>query len=124
MGEGNRWHSLVDRCVKKVDKEYTYKICFYEEASQDHTSLGRFEGWAPFNPMVMLFTRGQSCPGGLDRSMRVTLVCGAIEEILTLSEPSRCAYDAHVSHPGACRTADLEALEAAADIALMPHLEL
>ena len=37
-------------------------------------------------------------------------LCGA-EELLELSEPSRCAYAAVMKHPAACTEALLEALE-------------
>lgn len=124
LGNGMRWFSLVDRCVEKQYGEYKYKICFFSDATQDHTSLGRFSSWE--DPLVMKFEHGQSCPGGESRSLAVQFVCGPEEDILNLAETSKCTYRAEVGHPGACAQADLQRLEEPADegFVLMPHEEL
>ena len=39
---------------------------------------------------------------GPSRSLSVTFECGVEQEILDVSEPSRCVYAAMVTHPGVC----------------------
>lgn len=112
--------SLLDKCLEKTDSQYTYKLCFFEDARQDHTLLGRWTGWD--GPKGGLFSDGYMCPGGPARELRVIFECGPDEAVLDVSEPSRCAYEAHVSHPGACEAAD--AAEIAKPVARHPKDEL
>ncbi|CAK9093025.1 unnamed protein product [Durusdinium trenchii] len=102
---------LHDRCIEKSIGEYKYKICFFTDAKQDHTSIGRWKGWSWDSGLVMaLFDNGQYCPGGPERSLTVKFHCGA-EELLDVTEPSRCAYEAQMKHPASCTPELLEALE-------------
>merc|ERR1711918_185946 len=36
---------LDGKCTEKKDTEYTYKVCFFDDAKQDHISLGRWKEW-------------------------------------------------------------------------------
>merc|ERR1711977_204717 len=45
FGEDYRWFALVDTCVEKTESAYRYRICFFDEAYQGDTSLGKFAGW-------------------------------------------------------------------------------
>lgn len=97
---------LTDKCVEKKDVEYTYKVCFFKEAHQNHVSLGRWEEWT--GPLTATFKHGQMCPGGPERSMNIIFECGVEDEITRLGEPSRCVYEAVVKTAGACEPAHLE----------------
>uniref|UniRef100_A0A7S2PVU0 MRH domain-containing protein n=1 Tax=Zooxanthella nutricula TaxID=1333877 RepID=A0A7S2PVU0_9DINO len=101
--------SLLDKCIEKHDGQYTYKLCFYDRASQDHVSLGNWKRFA--GARLAEFTDGQMCPGGPARMLRVVFQCGGEDAVLDVSEPSRCVYEAHVSSPGACDADDAAALE-------------
>eukprot|EP00930_Biecheleria_cincta_P015707 TRINITY_DN13004_c0_g1_i1.p1 TRINITY_DN13004_c0_g1~~TRINITY_DN13004_c0_g1_i1.p1 ORF type:complete len:514 (+),score=109.91 TRINITY_DN13004_c0_g1_i1:42-1583(+) len=103
------YSGLEGRCLEKSVGEYKYKACFFENAKQDSVSLGRWKGWE--SPNLAVFEGGQYCPGGPDRSLKVRFQCGPKEELLDVSEPSRCAYLAEVRHPAACTQALLEAVE-------------
>lgn len=100
---------MADHCLEKSDGQYTYKICMFEDARQDHTSLGRWKGWS--GPKEAKFENGQMCPGGPARELKVIFECGSEEEMHEVTEPSRCSYEARVSAPGACDAADAAALE-------------
>jgi len=71
--------------------------------------MGTWKKWEA--PGVGLFDHGQWCPGGPDRSLRVRFECGPKEELLDVTEPSRCTYAASLTHPAACTEAMLEALK-------------
>uniref|UniRef100_A0A7S1W8K1 Glucosidase 2 subunit beta n=1 Tax=Alexandrium catenella TaxID=2925 RepID=A0A7S1W8K1_ALECA len=101
--------SLIDKCLTKHDGQYTYKVCFFENANQDSVLLGRWSGWT--GPKQAKFANGHMCPGGPERDLNVVFECGDSEEVLDVSEPSRCSYEAHISHPGACSEEDMAALE-------------
>merc|ERR1712060_587469 len=107
-GESFKYFSLDDRCVEKHLGEYLYKICFFKNVKQNHFNLGNYKGFEKNE--VMSFTDGENCPGGPHRSMTVHFVCGVEQDILSVLEPSRCTYEAHVSHPIGCREKDLELL--------------
>jgi len=101
--------SLEGQCISKNDGQYTYKFCFFNDAKQDHVLLGRWKGWTGIKAAE--FTDGQMCPGGPARSLRVIFECGAEQAVLEITEPSRCIYEAHIVHPGACNEEDAAALE-------------
>jgi len=101
--------SLYGRCISKNDVEYTYKLCFFKEAKQDHVLLGTWRGWT--GPKEAMFADGHTCFAGPERELRVIFECGTEAEILDIGEPSRCSYAAHVKHPGACTEEDIALLE-------------
>ncbi|CAE7324459.1 PSL4 [Symbiodinium sp. CCMP2456] len=105
------YSGLDGRCIEKSIGEYKYKICFFDDAKQDSTSVGRWKGWEA--PGLATFDAGQYCPGGPERSLKVKFQCGSKEELLDVSEPSRCTYEAQLKHPAACTAELLRALEAA-----------
>jgi len=92
--------ALQDKCLEYQTSEYTYKLCFFKDAKQGHTTLGRWEGFG--SPLEAKFTNGDMCYGGPARSLIVNFECGAEEAVLDMNEPSRCTYQATVKHPGAC----------------------
>ncbi|CAE8633288.1 unnamed protein product, partial [Polarella glacialis] len=103
------YSGLEGRCISKKQAEYKYEACFFKKAKQDHTSIGTWKGWEA--PGVAVFDGGQYCPGGPDRSFKVRFRCGPTEELLEITEPSRCAYEAELRHPAACTEVLLKALE-------------
>lgn len=113
--------SLIDTCVSKRLTEYEYKACFFKDAKQDHTSLGRWDSWT--GPRSAVFKHGQMCPGGPEREMVVKFKCGVEPEVLEVSEPSRCIYEMLIAHPGACDEEDLKR-EQSVPAARMPKDEL
>jgi len=99
--QGRLAYSALDgKCLSMKFEEYKYEACFFKDAKQDSTSVGNWKHWESTH--VGIFDGGQYCHGGPDRSLRVKFQCGPDEEILEVSEPSRCAYEAKISHPAAC----------------------
>lgn len=103
------YEALEDTCISKKLSEYKYEVCFFKNANQDSVSIGRWQRWEA--PGVGIFDDGAWCPGGPARSLRVLFRCGAQEELQDITEPSRCTYQAVVSHPAACTEKGLQALE-------------
>lgn len=118
--ESLAYAGLDDRCITKKIGEYKYELCFFKSAKQDSISVGRWRHWE--SPGVAIFDGGQYCPGGPERSLRVIFQCGPKEELEEVTEPSRCAYQAKLSHPAACTDTLLQAMEAKG--ARMPTDEL
>ncbi|CAE7238458.1 PRKCSH [Symbiodinium pilosum] len=92
--------TLRDKCLEHKTSEYTYKLCFFKDAKQSFTRLGTWSGFE--GPLQAVFKDGDMCYGGPARSLRVIFECGAEEEVVDVSEPSRCSYQALVRHAGAC----------------------
>ncbi|CAK7339066.1 unnamed protein product [Dovyalis caffra] len=60
---------------------------------------------------VMVFSNGDKCWNGPDRSMKVRLRCGLSNEVTDVDEPSRCEYVALLSTPALCLEGKLKELE-------------
>lgn len=101
--------ALYGECLEKNDGQYTYKLCFFDDAKQDSVLLGRWDKWT--GPKEAHFSNGQMCPGGPARELNVIFECGAEIEVNEMMEPSRCVYETRVSHPGACDPSDQADLE-------------
>jgi len=101
--------SLAGECLSKHDGQYEWKICFFDDANQDHVSLGKWSGFT--SKKTAKFKNGQMCPGGPARDLKVIFECGDGETIKMITEPSRCSYEAVVEHPGACDEEDAAVLE-------------
>jgi len=101
------YSSLDGKCISKQVAEYNYEACFYKSAKQGHMSIGTWKHWE--KPHIALFDDGTTCPGGPARSLRVKMRCGSSEEIVDVAEPSRCTYEAIMTHPAACSDARLDA---------------
>lgn len=124
---GPRWLTLAETCVQKQLDGKEYKICFFGDAKQGSVSLGSFEGWdtAASNELVLRFTQGQRCPAGPTRSLKVRLTCGSQNDLIDISEPSLCTYQAVATSPNACELEDAQTVDHESIITpIMPHDEL
>ncbi|KAH9612959.1 hypothetical protein KSS87_016716 [Heliosperma pusillum] len=105
-GVDKEFYSFYDRCFESKQNKYVYKVCPFKKASQEEghmsTRLGRWEKFED-SYKAMLFSNGDKCWNGPDRSMRVKLRCGLKNEVTDVDEPSRCEYVALLSTPSACR---------------------
>lgn len=84
-----------------------YSVCFFDRpAMQGHTILGNFKGIERdakrLNVGRVIYEGGDMCPGGPARSLTLELRCGAMPRVLSIHEPSRCAYAGVMEHPGIC----------------------
>ncbi|KAH0468825.1 hypothetical protein IEQ34_002057 [Dendrobium chrysotoxum] len=108
------FYFFYDRCFESKQNKYVYKICPFKQASQDEGySSTRLGSWDNFEESyrVMVFTNGEKCWNGPDRSLKVRLRCGLKNEISDVDEPSRCEYTALMSTPALCLEDKLKVAE-------------
>jgi protein kinase C substrate 80K-H len=107
FGEGNKFLPFYGECFSKVIEKYTYKICPFDAASQDHTNLGEYKGLGA-DQKSFRFADGTGCWNGPKRSILINLQCGVKNDILKVEEPNVCEYVASFSTPLVCEEEDLE----------------
>lgn len=98
-------------CYERQFHNYKYSFCPFSRASQDSISLGSWQGFgeqtysswgAKYDFSIMKFAGGTQCWGGPQRSLTVRVVCGPTNEILSVEEPSMCAYRIKFQSPAIC----------------------
>lgn len=96
--------SQKDKCVKARFGQYEYSICILGEAKQDHVKLGSWEvdGSDFSTNQTVVYTGGQVCWNGIERTLTVDFECGEKEAITSLIEPSTCSYKAVMTSPCFC----------------------
>jgi len=111
FGEDDQFLPLHRQCFEYTDREYTYKLCMFDQVTQRpkaggaDTNLGRWGNWdGPENNIFnkMKYTNGLSCWNGPARSTEVRLSCGIETKLLTVSEPNRCIYVIEAETPAVC----------------------
>lgn len=122
FGPNGVYYKLKGQCFDLRVNQYTYQACPFGSAKQDHTSLGTFSGWnkredGSIDYSTMLFTNGQYCWNGPNRSLKVTFECGDNNALLSADEPEKCTYAARFSTPAACEGKFAEELKLQLDSA-------
>lgn len=85
--------------VNKKIGEYTYKLGFLDAIYQDNTLVGRF---ANFDGSSLHYTQGSKCWNGPQRSAVVQIVCGPLNDLVSVSEPEKCQYKFILESPIGC----------------------
>ncbi|RDY14840.1 Glucosidase 2 subunit beta, partial [Mucuna pruriens] len=119
FGPAKEFYSFCDHCFESKENKYTYKVCPYKQASQEEgSSTTRLGRWDKFEDSykVMVFSNGDKCWNGPDRSLKVRLKCGLKNEITDVDEPSRCEYVAVLSTPALCQEEKLKELQHKLDL--------
>lgn len=114
FGPEKEFYSLHGRCFDTKQKLYVYKVCPYKKATQEEGhSTTRLGSWEKFEDSykAMLFSNGDKCWNGPDRSLKVRLRCGLKNELTDVDEPSRCEYVALLSTPSVCHEEKLKELQ-------------
>ena len=101
FGPNEEFSALKGKCFEYNDDEYTYKLCPFDYCEQKpkHGSGTRLGNWEDYvaegenKYAKMRFSGGQTCWNGPARSTLVTLVCGAEEKVVHVSEPAKCEYE-------------------------------
>ncbi|XP_076882917.1 glucosidase 2 subunit beta-like [Bidens hawaiensis] len=114
FGPEKELYSLFGQCFESKQNKYVYKVRPFKQATQEEgystTSLGKWEKFEEsYN--VMLFSNGDNCWNGPDRSLKVRLRCGLKVEVADIDEPSRCEYTATLTTPALCLERKLKELE-------------
>ncbi|KAL4384547.1 hypothetical protein GQ457_15G029210 [Hibiscus cannabinus] len=119
FGPEKEFYAFYDRCFEIKQNKYVYKVCPFKQASQEEgyskTTLGRWDKFEDGYKM-MLFSNGDKCWNGPDRSMKVKLRCGLKNEITDVDEPSRCEYVSLLSTPALCLKDKLKELQDKLDL--------
>ncbi|XP_038988851.1 glucosidase 2 subunit beta-like isoform X2 [Phoenix dactylifera] len=114
FGKDKEFYSFYDRCFETKQNKYVYKVCPFKKASQiEGHSTTQLGYWDKFEESyrVMLFSNGDRCWNGPDRTLKVRLRCGLKDELMDVDEPSRCEYVAILSTPGLCLEEKLKELQ-------------
>ncbi|KAG4167681.1 hypothetical protein ERO13_A13G211300v2 [Gossypium hirsutum] len=119
FGPEKEFYAFYGHCFETNQNKYVYKVCPYKQASQEEgytsTSLGNWDQFEESYRM-MVFSNGENCWNGPDRSMKVKLRCGLKNEITDVDEPSRCEYVAILSTPAVCLEDKLKELQHKLDL--------
>lgn len=119
FGMEKEFYSFHDQCFENKQNKYVYKVCPFKQASQveghSKTQLGRWEKFEE-SYRVMVFSHGDKCWNGPDRSLKVRLRCGLKIELTDVDEPSRCEYIALLSTPALCLEEKLKELQQKLDL--------
>ncbi|XP_015578681.1 glucosidase 2 subunit beta isoform X1 [Ricinus communis] len=111
FGTEKEFYRLYDQCFETKQDKYVYKVCPFKEATQEEgyhkTQLGEWEKFEN-SYRIMLFSNGQGCWNGPERSLKVKLRCGLKTELTDVDEPSRCEYAALMTTPVLCLEGKLE----------------
>ncbi|GAB4856142.1 hypothetical protein Ancab_024782 [Ancistrocladus abbreviatus] len=114
FGPEKEFYLFYDRCFESKQGKYIYKVCPFKQATQmEGHSTTRLGHWEKFEESykVMLFSNGDRCWNGPDRSLKVKLRCGLGNEVADVDEPSRCEYVALFSTPNICLEEKLKELQ-------------
>ncbi|KAF4359570.1 hypothetical protein F8388_003573 [Cannabis sativa] len=119
FGVEKEFYSFYGQCFEGKENKYVYRVCPYKQASQvDGHSTTRLGQWDKFEESyrMMIFSNGDKCWNGPDRSLKVRLRCGLKNEVTDVDEPSRCEYVALLSTPAVCVESRLKELQQKLDL--------
>lgn len=111
FGPEDAFMALHGQCIEMTDREYIYKLCPFDRASQrpkdggSETSLGRWGRWTGGETSKysrQKYEGGATCWNGPARSVEVNMKCGLSNELLSAAEPNRCEYSFEFKTPSAC----------------------
>ncbi|GLB33238.1 putative low-density lipoprotein receptor domain class A [Lyophyllum shimeji] len=129
FGREGEWKKLDGMCVKKDVGDYTYEMCFFDEARQipknggSTFSLGRFDSWnaaegvQPGEPEYykkQVYKHGTRCWNGPERNVVVLLSCGLENALVSVVELEKCEYQFTGTTPALCLPLEAENGDAAA----------
>ena len=97
--------SQKDECVTQTIGQYKYSVCIAGEAKQDSVRLGEWKLDVNYDYIAnstVVYSGGTRCWNGIERQLVAKFECGKKEEIVSLTEPSTCHYEATIKSPCFC----------------------
>lgn len=86
--------------------EYTYELkpfaSVHQKQSGRQTRMGDWESWKGADHSAQMYSKGEHCWGGPDRSCKVIIKCGPEPRVLDVKEPAKCEYEMQFETPAAC----------------------
>ncbi|XP_014276049.1 glucosidase 2 subunit beta [Halyomorpha halys] len=111
-GPENEFAVWEGECFKYFDQSFHYKICPFDKVLQSHradgpeTILGNWAGWLDKEYKTMLYDGGEFCWKDYRRTVKVVISCGIANEVVRVSEPTKCEYIFEMLSPAACNILD------------------
>ncbi|GJJ68775.1 protein kinase C substrate 80K-H [Entomortierella parvispora] len=109
FGPDGTFVRMMDECFEFKDIEYTYSLCMFGSANQKShstTFLGKFSNWVGDDYNTQMYTGGTKCWNGPDRSVKLIMTCGTVNEIVSVAEPEKCEYVFKMQTPAVCAVLD------------------
>ncbi|KAF0305866.1 Glucosidase 2 subunit beta [Amphibalanus amphitrite] len=117
LGPEKAFAALYQQCFTLENREYEYKLCVFDKATQKprsggvETSLGKWDSWErpeQTGYTQQLYNNGQQCWNGPKRSAHVTFACGEETRVLDVTEPAKCEYKFSLETPAVCERPSAE----------------
>ncbi|KZP21726.1 hypothetical protein FIBSPDRAFT_910677 [Athelia psychrophila] len=117
FGAEGEWKKLQGLCLDRVQGDYTYEVCLFDEARQKPNrggstfSLGKWVGWndapgvevgSPEYYSKQRYEGGAKCWNGPNRSLQLLLTCGLENAITSVIELEKCEYQLEGTTPALC----------------------
>jgi hypothetical protein len=104
-GSDDAYFSLHDKCLSLTVSGYDYTLCLFKDLVQKgsdgrQVTIGKNFEWT--RPHRGRISNGDKCPEVGSRTAVVRFECGLEPQLVRISEPGRCAYEAVVTTPAAC----------------------
>lgn len=87
--------------------------------------LRTFSNWVGKDYNTQMYTGGTKCWNGPDRSVKLIMTCGTVNEIVSVNEPEKCEYVFKMQTPAVCAVLDDVVSDVGEDSSVPPkHDEL
>jgi len=117
FGPDDSFSAIDGKCFDYKTLEYKYTLCVFDKVTQSPlnsdspTSLGKWGKWSGPDDnkySKMKYSNGLACWNGPSRSTEVKISCGVENKVVSVDEPTRCAYLFEFVTPCACEEVKTE----------------
>ncbi|KAG0207742.1 hypothetical protein BGX28_001075 [Mortierella sp. GBA30] len=116
-----KMQSDIQELERKLGMDYGKDETFAQLVNRcfEHKDIDKFSEWVGDNYDTQLYTGGTKCWNGPERSVKVVMSCGKDNEIVAVSEPSKCEYLFKFRTPAVCRI--MSDIETSEDVDIIPQ---
>lgn len=106
LGPHDVYRAVDGDCFSSLISDYTYEVCLLrtlhqKSATGGDTIVGRFDR-VDAETGSLYYSHGAKCWNGPERSGRVDVECGAVNELLSVREAQKCEYVFRIKSPLGC----------------------